>query len=150
MRDPQNQEGVDVGLLGQLSVRPRVNGPAPAEVDVRAEHSPKPPRPAGPLNRQRAGAPGAMEIPLELSPQGRVRGRIRPAGQRRGTLLRPAKLLPKRRECRTVQNHGLIELLDQTPEHIGGKTLPGLALDPRWNLGQGIQSLDVTANMHPY
>ena len=89
-----------------------------------------------------------MEIPLELSPQGRVLGRIRPAGQRRGTLLRLAKRLPKRRECRTVQNHRLIELLDQTLEHIGGKTLPGLALDPRWNLGQGIQSVEVTANMH--
>ncbi len=63
MRDPQNQEGVDVGLLGQLSVRPRVNGPAPAEVDVRAEHSPKPLRPAGPLNRQRAGAPAPWKYP---------------------------------------------------------------------------------------
>ena len=89
-----------------------------------------------------------MEIPLELSPQGRVLGRIRPAGQRCGTLLRLAKRLPKRRECRTVQNHRLIELVDQTLEHLGGKTLPGRALDPRWNLGQGIQSVEVTANMH--
>ena len=85
---------------------------------------------------------------MELSPQGRVLGRIRPAGQRCGTLLRLAKRLPKRRECRTVQNHRLIELVDQTLEHLGGNTLPGLALDPRWNLGQGIQSVEVTANTH--
>jgi hypothetical protein len=42
----------------------------------------------------------------------------------------------------------MIELVDQTLEHLGGKTLPGLALDPRWNLGQGIQSVEVTTNMH--
>lgn len=89
-----------------------------------------------------------MEIPLELSSQGRILGRIRPAGQRCGTLLRLAKRLLKRRECRTVQNHCLIELLDQTLEHLGGKTLPGLTLDPRWNLGQCIQSVEVTANIH--
>ena len=89
-----------------------------------------------------------MEIPLELSPQGRVLGRIRPAGQRCGTFPRLAKRLPKRRESRTVQNHRLIELVDQTLEHLGGKTLPGLALDPRWNLGQGIQSIEVTTNIH--
>ena len=71
-----------------------------------------------------------MEVPLELSPQDRVLGRIRPAGQRCGTVLRLAKRLLKRRECRTVQNHGLIELLDQPLEHLGGKTLPGLTLDP--------------------
>jgi hypothetical protein len=88
-----------------------------------------------------------MEIPLELSPQGRILGRIRPSGQRRGTVLRPAKGLLKRRECRTVQDHRPIELCDQAFEHPGGKLLPGLALDPGSNLGKWRQSVKVTANM---
>ena len=62
-------------------------------------------------------------------------------------MLRLTKSLLKRRECRTVQDHRLIELLDQTLEHPGGELQPGLALDPRWNLGKCIAAVKVTANM---
>jgi len=58
-----------------------------------------------------------------------------------------AKRLLKRRECRTVQDHRLIELLDQALEHLGGETLSGRSLDPRWNLGKWCQPVEVTANM---
>ncbi len=40
VRDAQNDEGVSLGILGQLFVSPSVNGSAPTKIDMRADHSP--------------------------------------------------------------------------------------------------------------